>query len=120
MNAQALALLDVDHHQVVNDINHEIRRLLRSTLHRRGLLVAISGGIDSSVSAALAVSAIGKGKVFGLLLPETDSASSSLSNGEILAGWLKTGARNWLTYQLESKWTDRQLVSNLFQESLSC
>jgi NAD+ synthase len=85
MKAEALALLDVDHDQVVAGINNEIRRLLRSTLHRRGLLVAISGGIDSSVSAALAVSAIGKGKVFGLLLPETDSASSSLSNGEVLA-----------------------------------
>ena len=85
MKAEALALLDINHDQVVNTISHEIRQLLRAKLHRRGLLVAISGGIDSSVSAALAVSAIGKGKVFGLLLPETDSASSSLCNGEILA-----------------------------------
>lgn len=85
MNAEALSLLDIDHEQVVNAINQEIRQLLRSTLHRRGLLVAISGGIDSSVSAALAVSAIGSGKVFGLLLPEQDSAASSSENGEILA-----------------------------------
>lgn len=85
MKPEASSLLDVDHQQVVKDIGDQIRQILRSRLNRRGLVVAISGGIDSSVSAALAVNAIGKRKVFGLLLPETDSAGSSLSNGEILA-----------------------------------
>lgn len=85
MKAEALSHLDIDHAVTVNAISQAIRQLLRSTLHRRGLLVAISGGIDSSVCAALAVNAIGKGKVFGLLLPEKDSASSSSSNGELLA-----------------------------------
>ncbi len=85
MKAEALPLLSIDHDLAVKTISQEIRQLLRSTLHRRGLLVAISGGIDSSVCAALAVSAVGKSKVFGLLLPEKDSASSSSSNGEILA-----------------------------------
>lgn len=85
MKEKALAVLDVDYSAVVTSTSNKIRELLRSTLRRRGLLVAISGGIDSSVSAALAVNAIGKNKVFGLLLPETDSASSSLSNGELLA-----------------------------------
>ncbi len=85
MKAEALSILDFDQQQVVSDICDTVRQLLRSQLHRRGLLVAISGGIDSAVSAALAVEAIGKGKVYGLLLPERDSASTSLSNGEILA-----------------------------------
>ena len=85
MKAEALALLAIDHERVIDHISNEIRQLLRAKLHRRGLVVAISGGIDSSVSATLAVSAVGKSKVFGLLLPETDSADSSLSNGEILA-----------------------------------
>jgi NAD+ synthase len=85
MKEPTLSVLDFDHDDVVDTICATIRQLLRSKLHRRGLLVAISGGIDSAVSAALAVKAIGKGKVYGLLLPERDSASSSLSNGEILA-----------------------------------
>ena len=72
MKEKALAVLDVDYSAVVTSTSNKIRELLRSTLRRRGLLVAISGGIDSSVSAALAVNAIGKNKVFGLLLPETD------------------------------------------------
>lgn len=85
MKAEALSILEIDHDKMVDNISSTIRHLLRSKLHRRGLLVAISGGIDSAVCAALAVKAIGKGKVFGLLLPERDSASSSQSNGEILA-----------------------------------
>ncbi len=47
------------------------------TLKRRGVVVAVSGGIDSSVSCALAVKAFGKDRVFGLLLPETDSSPTS-------------------------------------------
>ena len=50
---------------------------LATRLHRRGLVVAMSGGIDSSVCAALAVRALGAAKVFGLLLPERDSSSDS-------------------------------------------
>jgi NAD+ synthase len=45
------------------------------------LVVAISGGVDSSVCAALAVRAMGRERVFGLLLPERDSASESSIRG---------------------------------------
>jgi NAD+ synthase len=58
---------------------------LAKRLHRRGLVVAISGGIDSSLCAALAVRAIGPKKVFGLLMPERDSSSSSTQRGLQLA-----------------------------------
>src|SRR5699024_11023283 len=62
-----------------------LRESLRSNLRRRGLVVAISGGIDSAVSAALAVCAIGPERVFGLLLPERDSSPESDARGELLA-----------------------------------
>jgi NAD+ synthase len=58
---------------------------LRSRLKRRGFVVAISGGIDSSVCAALAVRALGAGRVFGLLMPERDSSPESLQRGTELA-----------------------------------
>src|SRR5205085_3712134 len=54
-------------------------------LHRRGAVIAISGGIDSAVCAALAVRALGPGKVFGLLLPERDSSTQSSPRGELVA-----------------------------------
>ncbi|MFO1217385.1 MAG: NAD(+) synthase [Burkholderiaceae bacterium] len=68
-----------------NRIASWITETLSSKLHRRGLVVAISGGIDSSTCAALAVHALGPKKVFGLLLPETDSSGTSLQRGRMLA-----------------------------------
>lgn len=50
------------------------RKLVVDKLRRRGVVVAMSGGIDSSVSAALAVRALGPDRVFGLMLPEKDSS----------------------------------------------
>ncbi len=46
---------------------------------RKGVVVAVSGGIDSSVVAALCVRAIGPERVFGLHLPESESADETLN-----------------------------------------
>jgi len=75
----------LDHSAEVERISMYIKDTLRTRLHRRGLVVAISGGIDSSVCAALAVQALGPKKVFGILMPETDSSSTSLERGTALA-----------------------------------
>lgn len=55
-----------------------IREQLAS-IGRRGLVVAMSGGVDSSVAAALAVRALGAVQVFGLFLPEAESDPESLT-----------------------------------------
>ena len=58
-----------------------ITRMLRRYLgdfHRRGFVVALSGGIDSSVTAALCVRAVGAERVFGLHMPERASAPETL------------------------------------------
>lgn len=78
-------VLQLDEAAEVEFISQRLRELLRGDLRRRGLVVAISGGIDSSVSAALAVQAVGAARVHGLLLPEQDSSSASLGRGEMLA-----------------------------------
>jgi NAD+ synthase len=78
-------VLGFDKEEELKKITDRIREILRNDLNRRGLVVALSGGIDSSVCAALAVSAIGKHKVFGLLLPEKDSSSTSSDRGKIIA-----------------------------------
>ena len=54
-------------------------------LHRRGLVLGLSGGIDSSVCGALAVRALGPKKVFGLLMPERDSSSDAERLGALVA-----------------------------------
>ncbi|MBK9307221.1 MAG: NAD(+) synthase [Nitrospira sp.] len=54
-------------------------------LRRKGLVIGLSGGIDSSTVAALAVSALGPDRVVGLFMPESDSSDDSLRLGQLLA-----------------------------------
>ncbi len=77
--------LHIDLDAEIRSISDSIRAALRNKLHRRGLVVAISGGIDSSVASALSVEALGPSKVFGVLMPETESSSKSLERGTQLA-----------------------------------
>ena len=44
-----------------------------NTFRKKGVIVGLSGGIDSACMAAVAVHALGKEKVTGLVLPETES-----------------------------------------------
>ena len=81
-------VLDIDLDAEIERIGDRLREILRRNLNRRGLVVAMSGGIDSSVCAALAVRALGPKKVFGLLLPEVDSSDFSKSRGQLLAEYL--------------------------------
>ncbi len=67
--------------QTVNRIVNKLKSDVYEHLQRKGGIVGISGGIDSSVSFALAVRAFGKENVLGVMLPEKDSSSDS----EILA-----------------------------------
>jgi len=70
--------LRIDCEQHTRVITEGIRRLLRS-FRKRGIVVALSGGIDSSVTAALCVRACGNGRVFGLHMPDRDSSPDTLS-----------------------------------------
>ncbi len=52
------------------------------------LIIGLSGGIDSSLSATLAVKAIGKENVYGVMLPYKGSSPESLNDAKALAKWL--------------------------------
>jgi NAD+ synthase len=77
-------ILGFDKDAEVEKITSRLRNFARKA-RKRGVVVAISGGIDSSVTSALCVRAFGKAKVFGLLLPEHDSSSDSLRLGKMVA-----------------------------------
>ena len=66
-----------------------LRRVLARDLKRQGLVIGLSGGIDSSVTAALAVKALGKQRVFGLLMPERDSGSETRRLSRLMADSLE-------------------------------
>ena len=60
-------------------------RQLVKQFRRRGLVVALSGGIDSSVTAALCVKAFGAERVFGLHMPEKDSEADTLKLSQLIS-----------------------------------
>ncbi len=80
--------LAMDTEREIHRITRRIREELGGALKRRGLVVAISGGIDSSVCAALAVRAVGPDRVVALILPEKDSSPTSRERAERLADYL--------------------------------
>jgi NAD+ synthase len=55
-----------------------LRQIVAEELGARGAVVAMSGGVDSSVCAGLAVKALGPERVLGLILPERDSVDRDL------------------------------------------
>lgn len=76
----------------VPPVNQTLEKVLvdfiKQELGRFGIkkgIVGLSGGIDSSVTAYLAVKALGKKNVFGLILPYKTSSKSSISDAFIIA-----------------------------------
>ena len=62
---------------ICNEIIEKLRTDVAQKLNRRGAVVGISGGIDSSVVMALAAKAFGPKRVTGIMLPEQDSSGDS-------------------------------------------
>jgi NAD+ synthase len=78
-------VLDLDCQKAAELIQANIRQTIGPKFHRKGAVVAMSGGIDSSVVAALCATALGKNRVFGLFLPEHESSDDSLRLGKLVA-----------------------------------
>jgi len=77
--------LRLDPGAAVRSIATALRHQVAELLGRRGIVLGLSGGLDSSVCAALAVEALGPKRVLGLLMPERDSDPSSLELGRAAA-----------------------------------
>ena len=77
--------LDIDAEAETARIVAALRAQLRGAVRKRGLVLGLSGGIDSSVCAALAARAVGPQNVFSLFMPENDSDPESLRLGRLVA-----------------------------------
>jgi NAD+ synthase len=73
-------------------IEAAIRDQVIQKLRRRGAVVGLSGGIDSSVVAALCARALGPDRVLGLFMPEADTSSETTGLGLSVAQSLGIGS----------------------------
>ncbi|MCL2725048.1 MAG: NAD(+) synthase [Polyangiaceae bacterium] len=78
-------VLTIDCAEEVRSIEEALREQVGRTLRRKGIVVGVSGGIDSSVVTALAVRSMGCERVVALFMPERDSSPASLELGKMLA-----------------------------------
>ncbi len=88
MEATSTTLCDalrIDPAQETDRIVASIKKTVFSRFRRKGAVIGASGGIDSSVVAALCARALGKDRVFLLFTPEAESSADSLRLGQMLA-----------------------------------
>jgi NAD+ synthase len=78
-------LLDIDPEAETTRIVAALRQSVRKNLRRSGVVLGISGGVDSSVVLALCVQAFGPELVVALMLPEKESSSDSLDLARLVA-----------------------------------
>ena len=81
--------LKLDYAKEAEKISKFLREIVLRQFKKKGVVVAFSGGIDSSVVGALCVRALGKDRVFGLLMPETDSAPETLELSRLICDHLE-------------------------------
>lgn len=74
LSAEALAIdPGTETDRIVSALRESVHRVLR----RRGAVVGVSGGVDSSVVLALCVKAFGPEKVVAVMMPERESAADT-------------------------------------------
>ncbi|MGO8739936.1 NAD(+) synthase [Rhodoblastus sp.] len=86
------AALRLDAEAETQRIVAALRDQVLHRLRRRGVVVGLSGGIDSSVTAALCAAAFGPKRVLALYMPEQDSDPDSLRLGQLVAQKLELPA----------------------------
>jgi NAD+ synthase len=84
MGTFSLDVLALDAERKADQLSRALRAAVHGTLRRRGVVVAVSGGIDSACVAALAARAVGADRVLALLLPERESSGEATVYGQRL------------------------------------
>src|SRR5689334_19890433 len=77
------ALLRVDAEQATAEILAGINEAVVGRMRKRGVVLGLSGGVDSTVCAALCARALGPERVLGLLMPERESSDETFELGRL-------------------------------------
>lgn len=82
------SLLQIDPEREVQRLIAAIHDLVCCQFKRKGAVVGVSGGVDSSVVAALCARALGPEHVLALFMPEAESSPDALTLGRRLTDFL--------------------------------
>ena len=77
--------LRLDAERTVEEISERLREVTYKDLRRRGAVIGLSGGVDSSLVAHLCAHAFGPERVLGVLMPEGESAPDTLDLSQVAA-----------------------------------
>jgi NAD+ synthase len=80
-----LEALRLDPEHAADEIAAAVREAVLRRLRRKGAIVAVSGGVDSAVAAALCVRALGPDRVVALAMPERESDPDALELSRTVA-----------------------------------
>ncbi|MCK4385728.1 MAG: NAD(+) synthase, partial [candidate division Zixibacteria bacterium] len=78
-------ILNIDPENVFQEICEFTRKVVFDEFRKEGVVVGLSGGIDSSLVSTLSVKALGKENVLGVILPEKESNPISQAYANRLA-----------------------------------
>lgn len=81
-------LIKIDAAAETDRIVNKIKEVVAYKFRRKGIVIGVSGGVDSSVVLSLCVKALGPERVFALMLPEIDSSPDSLTLAKSLTSAL--------------------------------
>jgi NAD+ synthase len=77
--------LRLDAERTVEEISEHMREVVYKDLRRRGAVIGLSGGVDSSLVAHLCAHSFGPERVLGVLMPEGESAPDTLDLSQVAA-----------------------------------
>lgn len=107
--------LAIDAKRTTDNIVEYIKGLVDAN-SAQGVIVGLSGGIDSAVLAALAVRALGKERVHVYYLYDRDSCAQSRHRAELLAKWLDLDLQ---TADIEPAMCQRQVYAPLIMRIIA-